>query len=212
MTFPSRLNIGSGKNFRDDCLNLDIEDYRSPDILFDLNEPLSEEPVLYVTQRFGEVRLKKGLFDQIIANDVLEHITNLTTAMKTCLDLLKVGGIFDITVPYDLSLGAWQDPTHVRAFNENSWLYYTDWFWYLRWSEARFVHDKQVSFRLSKFGEQLHQNGTDAEVIARTPRAVDAMTVSLRKVTLTDADIRQLEHFRGATRSLRSAAPTSVRA
>ena len=34
---------------------------------------------------------------------------------------------------------AWQDPTHVRALNRNSWLYYTDWFWYLGWLEHRFV-------------------------------------------------------------------------
>lgn len=33
---------------------------------------------------------------------------------------------------------AWQDPTHVRALNENSWTYYTDWFWYLGWYEHRF--------------------------------------------------------------------------
>jgi len=62
--------------------------------------------------------------------------------MKSCLDLLKVGGIFEINVPYDLSLGAWQDQTHVRAFNENSWLYYTDWFWDMGWTEARFTSDK----------------------------------------------------------------------
>lgn len=210
MTFPTRLNIGSGKDFRDDCLNLDIADYRSPDILFDLNEPLPANGLRYATERFGEIGLTKGSFDQIIANDVLEHITNLTTAMKTCLDLLKVGGVFDISVPYDLSLGAWQDPTHVRAFNENSWLYYTDWFWYLQWSEARFVHNKQLSLQLSPLGEELRQQGTSLKEIARTPRAVDAMSVSLKKVTLTANDIRQLEHFRGQSRSLQSAAPVPV--
>ena len=34
---------------------------------------------------------------------------------------------------------AWQDPTHVRAMNENSWIYYCDWFWYLGWVEHRFA-------------------------------------------------------------------------
>ncbi|MBX9715374.1 MAG: hypothetical protein K2X42_02135, partial [Burkholderiaceae bacterium] len=33
---------------------------------------------------------------------------------------------------------AWQDPTHVRAMNENSWIYYIEWFWYLGWFEHRF--------------------------------------------------------------------------
>ncbi|MBV5336502.1 MAG: hypothetical protein J0653_00360, partial [Deltaproteobacteria bacterium] len=58
--------------------------------------------------------------------------------MKNSLDLLSCGGEMWITVPYDLSYGAWQDPTHVRAFNERSWLYYSDWFWYLGWDDARF--------------------------------------------------------------------------
>ena len=46
--------------------------------------------------------------------------------------------IFDIEVPYEKAPSAWQDPTHVRAFNTKSWIYYTDWFWYLGWLEYRF--------------------------------------------------------------------------
>ena len=42
-------------------------------------------------------------------------------------------------MPYEHAPTAWQDPTHVRAMNENSWLYYTDWFWYLGWFEHRFA-------------------------------------------------------------------------
>jgi len=68
---------------------------------------------------------------------VLEHITDLKTYMTNCLELLKVGGVMEITVPYDLSLGAWQDPTHCRAFNQNSWLYYTEWSWYLGWEKQK---------------------------------------------------------------------------
>jgi hypothetical protein len=59
--------------------------------------------------------------------------------MRNCLDLLRAGGQMVIEVPYEKSLGAWQDPTHVRAMNEHSWLYYTDWFWYLGWFEHRFA-------------------------------------------------------------------------
>ena len=44
-----------------------------------------------------------------------------------------------VEVPYEGAPTAWQDPTHVRAMNENSWLYYTDWFWYLGWFEHRFA-------------------------------------------------------------------------
>jgi hypothetical protein len=41
-------------------------------------------------------------------------------------------------VPYEKALTAWQDPTHIRAMNENSWIYYIEWFWYLGWFEHRF--------------------------------------------------------------------------
>jgi hypothetical protein len=58
--------------------------------------------------------------------------------MTQVLQLLRVGGRLVIEVPYEHAPTAWQDPTHVRAMNENSWLYYTDWFWYLGWFEHRF--------------------------------------------------------------------------
>ena len=37
VVLPTKLNIGSGKDFRDDCLNLDYSDYWSPDIQVDLS-------------------------------------------------------------------------------------------------------------------------------------------------------------------------------
>jgi hypothetical protein len=83
-------------------------------------------------------------------------------------------------VPYDLSLGAWQDPTHVRAFNERSWLYYCDWHWYLGWTEARF-DVVALNFQPSPFGMELQRNGRSAEEVIRTPRAVDSLQVRLRK-------------------------------
>jgi len=201
MSFPKQLNIGSGKNFRDDFLNLDIDEYWEPDIIHDLNKPLPKgENQKFNTRRLGEIEIKRSMFEKIIAYDVLEHISNLTVCMKSCLDLLKEGSIFEINVPYDLSLGAWQDPTHVRAFNENSWLYYTDWFWYMGWTEARFITDK-LNLKLSKFGAQLQANGKDIQVIARTPRAIDSMLVHLKKVALNEKDRKQLERFKGKARN-----------
>ena len=195
MLFPKQLNIGSGKGFKDNFLNLDIDDYWQPDIIHDLNKPLPEgKSQKFKTQRFGEIEIKKNAFEKIIAYDVLEHISNLTVCIKSCLDLLKEGGIFEVNVPYDLSLGAWQDPTHVRTFNENSWLYYTDWFWYMGWTEARFASHK-FNLQLSPFGNHLQASGKDIQEIMRTPRAVDSMLVQLKKVPLSANDRQQLEHF-----------------
>jgi SAM-dependent methyltransferase len=173
---PLTLNLGSGKDWRDDCLNADIQARVKPDWEVDISK------VRYgaiVQTRFGEIKIKPDMFDKIIANDVLEHIPDLVGAMTNCKNLLKPGGEFHIHVPYELSLGAWQDPTHVRAFNENSWLYYTDWHWYLGWEDRFYL--KQMAFNLSEYGNELAEKKlTDAEIL-RTPRAVDSMSVILCK-------------------------------
>jgi hypothetical protein len=200
MLFPNKLNIGSGKDFRKDFLNLDSDDFWEPDIIYDINLPLPKgKSQRFNTTRFGAIEITKNMFEKIIVFDVLEHIKNIHICMKSCLDLLEEGGILEINVPYDLSLGAWQDPFHVRAFNENSWLYYTDWFWYMGWTEARFVKEKLV-LNLSQIGLQLQTSNKDPQEIIRTPRAVDSMFVQLKKVLLNVDDRQALQNFRGKTR------------
>jgi SAM-dependent methyltransferase len=129
---------------------------------------------------YGQVTLSEGQIDNILAIDVLEHVQQLPQLMGNCLKLLREGGQFTILVPYDLSLGAWQDPTHVRAFNENSWLYYTQWFWYLGWFEHRF-DIAESNLNLSEYGKDLVSKGLPQAEVLRTPRAVDSMSVVLTK-------------------------------
>jgi SAM-dependent methyltransferase len=189
---PPRLNAGSGKGWRIDSLNIDIDPLWRPDLVADLGKPLPAEPV--DLGRFGHRPLPAGHFDEIHASHVLEHIPDLVTAMTSFLTLLREGGTLHAEVPYDLSHGAWQDPTHVRAMNERSWLYYTDWFWYLGWQEHRFDM-VELRYILSDLGRKLTASGMPAEDLLRQPRAVDAMRATLRKVRLTDD-----ERSRGANR------------
>lgn len=167
------LNLGSGKDWRDDCINADIQRRIKSDWCLDIQDV--HWGSLLVT-RFGDLRVKAEMFDVILANDILEHVPDLVKAMTNCKELLKVGGEMRIHVPYDSSYGAWQDPTHVRAFNEKSWLYYTDWHWYLGWEDRFFV--KHLEFTLSEVGESLK---LPQDEILRTPRAVDSMYVILQK-------------------------------
>lgn len=193
IALPRKLNLGSGKDWRQDYFNVDVDAYWEPDAVMDFNVPPPLGQPL-PTKRFGTVNLEENYFDEIIANDALEHIRNLTTAMTSCLNLLRVGGLFQIAVPYDLSWGAWQDPTHVRAFNERSWLYYTDWFWYMGWTEARF-EIAGFDLGLSPIGEVLKKQGMKGEDLVRHPRAVDQMRVALRKCLLTDAEKRHVSGY-----------------
>jgi len=168
------LNLGSGKDWNPEYLNADIQASKNPDWLVDISKVKWGDTL---QTRFGQIEIVSGMFDVIVANDVLEHIPNLVDAMTNCKELLKVGGQMRIHVPYDLSYGAWQDPTHVRAFNEKSWLYYTDWHWYLGWKDR--FELTLLEMRLSSVGEALE---LPQDEIIRTPRAVDSMYVVLTKV------------------------------
>ena len=181
MTQPTLTggNLGSGKNYRADCLNIDIEARLMPDMVLDLSE-VDSFPITVPGLHQQEIVLNENQFDEITALDVLEHVPKLTKMMENCLKILKEGGKFNIVVPYDLSLGAWQDPTHIRAFNENSWLYYTDWFWYLGWFDYRFERT-ELTLNLSALGEQLHKQNIPQEQLILTPRTIDSMKVVLVK-------------------------------
>ena len=160
-------------------LNVDIDERVLPDLVFDLSQEL-KFPLKLASQRLGKIELEENQFDEIIANDVLEHVPDLTTLMTNCLKLLKEGGEFNINVPYDLSFGAWQDPTHIRAFNQKSWLYFTDWSWYLGWLDERFEL-ANLKYVLSETGEKLHASGMPVNELADRPRAVNSMKVKLVK-------------------------------
>jgi hypothetical protein len=118
------LNLGSGKDFRDDCINADIQLRVKHDWLLDIcNVPWGDA----ISTRLGD---------------------------------------FDIQ----------PDPTHLRAFNEKSWLYYTDWHWYLGWEDRFYV--THLEFRLNPIAQDLKLT---QEELLRTPRAVDSMYVVLQK-------------------------------
>lgn len=183
---PRRINLGSGKAFDAESLNIDIDAKWNPDILGDISAPAGLRQIFF-SRRFALTRLEPNSFDEITAMDLLEHVPDLVALMTRCIDLLAIGGAMRIGVPYDLSWGAWQDPTHIRAFNERSWLYYTEWHWYLGWLEARFT-TTQLQMVFSPVGAAMRERGIADEEIFRTPRAVDSMQVVLVKHELSSEE------------------------
>ncbi len=190
---PLIINIGSGKSWNPIYLNVDINPICKPDMIVDLSNLILFD-IEIESERFGKRKLPQNYFHEIIVHDVLEHVLDLVSFIGNCKDLLIDGGIMNIIVPYDLSYGAWQDPTHLRAFNEKSWLYYTDWFWYIGWKDARFDMIS-IEYILSDYGKSLEINGDEFENILRMPRAVDSMHVILKKRLLTDFEKLQGNHF-----------------
>ncbi len=167
---PERINLGSGRDYKAGWLNLDILERSEPDLLLDLSAPL-QLPLQINVPRSGPIELAEHSVQRIYANNVLEHVPDLATLMGNCLRLLQLGGDFEIEVPYERAVSAWQDPTHVRAMNENSWLYYTDWFWYLGWFEHRF--------------ELVQLQWLDKELHTSEQAEAAFMRVHLRKVQTT---------------------------
>ena len=134
---PTRINLGSGKDYRLGWLNVDVDASVQPDLVLDLSRPL-QFPIRLRSELGGDVELQPDSVEEFFADNVLEHVPDLPRLMTQVLELLRDGGRFVVQVPCEGAPTAWQDPTHVRAFNQNSWLYYTDWFWYLGWLEHRF--------------------------------------------------------------------------
>ncbi len=186
ISLPKNLQIGSGKSWKYDYFNLDIIPSAKPDFIFNLNDDFPFDKNID-TWRFGNTKITKGYFKYILSEHVFEHLQDIIKAMTTCLDLLEDGGILEIETPYDLSLGAWQDPTHLRGLNENSWLYYTEWYWYIGWTTHRFDMIGH-SFGINNFGQNLMQKYQDFELVKNYPRTIDTFRVKLQKRPVTEQE------------------------
>lgn len=104
-----KVDIGGGLNPYPGYTTVDLR--QEADIVADLNEgiPLLDNSV--------------GVLN---ASHILEHLTDKTKIMSEIHRVLAPGGWAFIEVPSTDGRGAFQDPTHVSYWNENSFLYYTN--------------------------------------------------------------------------------------
>jgi SAM-dependent methyltransferase len=77
----------------------------------------------------------------INASHLLEHLRDPLHIMKEIHRVLVDGGWAFIEVPSTDGRGAWQDPTHVSYWNENSFWYYT------RQDKARYIRNTEIRFQ-----------------------------------------------------------------
>lgn len=118
-----KVDLGGGINPRPDYVVIDKE---GGHINCDLNQgiPLPDNSV--------------GVIN---ASHVIEHLKDPLKIMSELHRVLAHGGWVFIEVPSTDGRGAFQDPTHVSYWNENSFLYYTDA--YL----AQFIRNKDIKFQ-----------------------------------------------------------------
>lgn len=86
-------------------------DLRDANLVMDLEQPWKIE-----SNSVGVIRAK----------DIFEHLHNPIHAMNEAYRVLAPGGWLLVDVPSADGKGAFQDPTHVSFWNENSFWYYTD--------------------------------------------------------------------------------------
>ena len=116
------VDLGGGINARKDYITIDKHDAK---IIANLDDgiPLPDNSV--------------GVIN---ASHILEHLKDPIKSMSEIHRVLVHGGWAFIEVPSTDGRGAFQDPTHVSFWNENSFLYYTDR--YL----AQFIRNKTIRF------------------------------------------------------------------
>lgn len=104
-----KVDIGGGLNPYPGYTTVDLR--KDADIVADLNEGIP---------------LKDNSVGVLNASHILEHLVDKEKIMAEIHRVLAPGGWAFIEVPSTDGRGAFQDPTHVSYWNENSFLYYTN--------------------------------------------------------------------------------------
>jgi predicted SAM-dependent methyltransferase len=111
-----KINLGCGQVKLDGYINIDNNPDMKPDLLCNVIE--------------GFPFFEDGIIEEVRAYDFLEHIPagkSVIKVMEEIYRVLKPGGKFESSTP-DAQYGqaAFQDPTHISFWVQNSWLYYSD--------------------------------------------------------------------------------------
>ena len=130
------LNLGCGRNPIDGYVNLDRQALPGVDVVHDL-------------ERFP-LPFDDDTFDEILGVDLIEHITDALGLMAELWRIAKPGCVCTFALPYGSSDDAWEDPTHVRPYFLNSWMYFAQPTYYRAQYDTMSSHDM--------LGNRLHPN------------------------------------------------------
>lgn len=118
-----KIDLGGGINPKEGCITIDKQEGA---ITYDLDEgiPLGDNSV--------------GVIN---ASHIIEHLRDPLKTMREIHRVLADGGWAFIEVPSTDGRGAWQDPTHVSFWNENSFWYYT------KKEKAKYIRNDTIRFQ-----------------------------------------------------------------
>lgn len=133
------LDLGGAFNCPKGYIPVDVLDV--PDEVLQWNMETHGVPTIERINAFSK-RDFRGI-GCIRAKDFLEHIrpSNVVELMNNIHKSLVPGGWLLSMTPSTDGRGAWQDPTHVSFWNQNSWFYYT------RAEQAKYVPQITAKFQ-----------------------------------------------------------------
>ena len=126
-----KLNLGCGFRLIEGYINIDNRPEVNPDLIWDITDGLP---------------YKDNEIDEVRTWDFLEHIPIGKTVgvIEEIWRVLKSGGIFESFTPdAENGQGAFQDPTHLSFWVENSWLYFSH-------PAYRRLHGIKANFAITK--------------------------------------------------------------
>lgn len=104
-----KLNLGCGRKKLEGYLNCDLSKEVKPDRVINLEKNLP---------------FKDNSVDEIMAEHVLEHVTNFVPLMHEIWRICKEDAKIKIKTPFYSSWGQFNDPTHVRFFTPFTFEYF----------------------------------------------------------------------------------------
>lgn len=160
-----KLNLGCGRNPIDGFVNLDRAALSGVDVVHDLEQfPLPFDD---------------DTFDEILGVDLIEHITDALGLMAELWRIAKPGCVCTFALPYGSSDDAWEDPTHVRPYYVNSWMYFAQPTYY------RAQYGYWADWQIDKIVLDTQAGGTAQEVqtmVMSMRNIVQRQVVELRAV------------------------------
>jgi len=145
-----KIDLGGAISKPEGYTSLDVRD---ADVICDLREGIP-----YNDNSVGIVR----------AYDLLEHLPDAVFTMNEIWRVLAPGGWLLASIPSTDGRGAFQDPTHVSFWNENSMSYYTNpkFQRYVPAIKARFQVSRVMTWFPSEWHKQHNISYVDAQLIA----------------------------------------------
>lgn len=104
------LDLGCGNRKKPGAIGIDCNPKTCADVVHDLN--------------IFPYPFENASFDEIYADNILEHLNDLIAVMEELFRISRSGAIIKINVPYFRSKWAFIDPTHKHFFTTESFTYF----------------------------------------------------------------------------------------